>query len=118
MKFEKIQGLINAPFTPFFENGEVNYEPIEAYADMLAKNGLKGVFINGSSGGKMDVGSTERFQSNRTRWQHRSARQLQTGTARAGNWRIRYGRHGISFPQSGQSRGTGKILRRNCFRGT
>jgi len=50
MKFEKIQGLINAPFTPFFENGEVNYEPIEAYADMLAKNGLKGVFINGSSG--------------------------------------------------------------------
>lgn len=47
---EKIQGLINAPFTPFYENGEVNYEPIEAYAQMLAKNGLKGVFINGSSG--------------------------------------------------------------------
>ena len=28
---EKIKGLINAPFTPFYENGEVNYEPIEAY---------------------------------------------------------------------------------------
>ena len=26
---EKIIGLINAPFTPFYENGEVNYEPIE-----------------------------------------------------------------------------------------
>jgi N-acetylneuraminate lyase len=38
------------PFTPFYENGEVNFEPIEAYANMLVKNGLKGVFINGSSG--------------------------------------------------------------------
>ena len=47
---EKIKGLINAPFTPFYENGEVKFEPIEAYANMLVKNGLKGVFINGSSG--------------------------------------------------------------------
>ena len=47
---EKIIGLINAPFTPFYENGEVNLEPIPAYAAMLAKNGIKGVFINGSSG--------------------------------------------------------------------
>ena len=47
---ERIIGLIDAPFTPFYENGEVNYEPIAAYANMLAKNGLKGVFINGSSG--------------------------------------------------------------------
>ena len=47
---EKIKGLIDAPFTPFYENGEVNYEPIEAYAQMLYKNGLQGVFINGSSG--------------------------------------------------------------------
>lgn len=47
---EKIKGLINAPFTPFLENGEVNYEIIPQYAAMLARNGLKGVFINGSSG--------------------------------------------------------------------
>lgn len=47
---EKIIGLIDAPFTPFYDNGEVNLEPIAAYAAMLAKNGLKGVFINGSSG--------------------------------------------------------------------
>ena len=47
---EKIIGLIDAPFTPFYENGEVNYEPIAAYAKMLHKNGLQGVFINGSSG--------------------------------------------------------------------
>ena len=42
---EKIIGLIDAPFTPFYANGDVNLEPIEAYAKMLQKNGLKGVFI-------------------------------------------------------------------------
>lgn len=47
---ERILGLIDAPFTPFYENGEVNLEPIEAYAQLLVKNGLQGVFINGSSG--------------------------------------------------------------------
>ena len=47
---EKIKGLINAPFTPFYENGEVNYDPITQYASMLSKNGIQGVFINGSSG--------------------------------------------------------------------
>lgn len=47
---EKIKGLIDAPFTPFYTNGEVNLEPIERYANMLKKNGLQGVFINGSSG--------------------------------------------------------------------
>lgn len=47
---EKIIGLIDAPFTPFHENGDVNLEPIAAYAAMLQKNGLQGVFINGSSG--------------------------------------------------------------------
>lgn len=43
---EKIHGLIDAPFTPFYANGEVNYEPIQDYADLLARNGLKGIFIN------------------------------------------------------------------------
>lgn len=40
---ERIIGLIDAPFTPFYENGEVNLEPIERYAKMLVKNGLQGV---------------------------------------------------------------------------
>ena len=35
---EKIVGLIDAPFTPFYANGDVNLEPIEAYAKMLQKN--------------------------------------------------------------------------------
>ena len=50
MSFEKINGLIVAPFTPFNNKGEVDLSPIGDYAAMLQKNGLKGVFINGSSG--------------------------------------------------------------------
>lgn len=58
---EKIKGLINAPFTPFDKNGEVNLEPIERYAQMLVKNGLKGVFINGSSGEGYMLSEEERM---------------------------------------------------------
>ena len=61
-KFEKIEGLIDAPFTPFKANGDVNLEPIPQYAQMLAKNGLKGVFINGSSGEGYMLTSEERMQ--------------------------------------------------------
>lgn len=50
MEFEKIEGLIDAPFSPFDKEGNVNLAPIPAYAAMLQKNGLKGVFVNGSSG--------------------------------------------------------------------
>ncbi len=47
---EKITGLIDAPFTPFGSDGEINVDIIPQYAALLARNGLKGVFINGSSG--------------------------------------------------------------------
>lgn len=47
---EKIKGLIDAPFTPMHPNEDVNLDIIPAYAEMLVKNGLKGVFVNGSSG--------------------------------------------------------------------
>lgn len=59
---EKIIGLIDAPFTPFHENGDVNLEPIPAYARMLERNGLKGVFINGSSGEGYMLTTEERMQ--------------------------------------------------------
>ena len=59
---EKIIGLIDAPFTPFYENGDVNLEPIPAYAAMLQNNGLKGVFINGSSGEGYMLTSEERIK--------------------------------------------------------
>ena len=47
---EKIKGLIDAPFTPMHPNEDINLDVIPAYAEMLVKNGLKGVFVNGSSG--------------------------------------------------------------------
>lgn len=59
---EKIIGLIDAPFTPFHANGDVSLEPIRAYVAMLAKNGLKGVFINGSSGEGYMLTVEERMQ--------------------------------------------------------
>lgn len=59
---EKIIGLIDAPFTPFHENGDLNLEPIEKYAAMLQKNGLHGVFINGSSGEGYMLTTEERMQ--------------------------------------------------------
>ena len=37
---EKIIGLIDAPFTPFYANGDVNLEPIEAYAKMLDRKSV------------------------------------------------------------------------------
>ena len=59
---EKIIGLINAPFTPFHADGSVNFDPIPAYAALLARNGLKGVFINGSSGEGYMLTEEERMQ--------------------------------------------------------
>lgn len=59
---EKIKGLIDAPFTPFHADGSLNLEPIPAYAALLARNGLKGVFINGSSGEGYMLTEEERMQ--------------------------------------------------------
>lgn len=59
---EKIIGLIDAPFTPFHADGSVNLEPIPAYADLLVRNGLKGVFINGSSGEGYMLTEEERME--------------------------------------------------------
>lgn len=59
---EKIKGLIDAPFTPFHEDGSLNLTPIPEYAALLARNGLKGVFINGSSGEGYMLTEEERMQ--------------------------------------------------------
>ena len=60
--YEKVKGLINAPFTPFTAEGELNLEPISDYAVLLNKNKLKGVFINGSSGEGYMLTEDERKQ--------------------------------------------------------
>lgn len=59
---EKILGLIDAPFTPMLANGDINPSVIPAYAEMLAKNNLQGVFINGSSGEGYMLTTEERME--------------------------------------------------------
>ncbi len=56
----KIEGLIAASFTPFTQNMEVNLEPIADYSNLLYKSGLKGVFVNGSSGEGYMLSTDER----------------------------------------------------------
>ena len=55
---EKIKGLIDAPFTPMHANGDISVEPIPAYAAMLVRNGLRGVFVNGK---KLNFGTPSFF---------------------------------------------------------
>ena len=73
---EKIKGLIDAPFTPFSPNGDVNLEPIGQYASMLQKNGFKGVFINGSSGEGYMLTTEERIKL-AEKWVERRSRWIQ-----------------------------------------
>lgn len=113
---EKIKGLIDAPFTPFYPDGEVNYEPIAAYAEMLKKNGLKGVFINGSSGEGYMLTDDERKRLAETWIQHadkdfkvivhvgsccvKSSRELARHAAEIGAWGI--GAMAPPFPKIGR----------------
>lgn len=50
MNIEHLKGLIAAPFTPMRPDGELNLEIIPAYYQFLKSNGVKGAFINGSTG--------------------------------------------------------------------
>ena len=50
MKFEHLQGLIAAPFTPMDKNGDLNIALIPSYYEFLKHNGVTGAFICGSTG--------------------------------------------------------------------
>lgn len=60
MKFQKIEGLIAAPFTPFQADGTINPELIPAYAKKLKTDNVKGVFICGTTGEGMFLTNHER----------------------------------------------------------
>ena len=59
---ERITGLIDAPYAPFSADGEVNLGIIGKYAEMLVKNGMKGVFVNGSTGEGCNLDDSERMK--------------------------------------------------------
>jgi N-acetylneuraminate lyase len=50
MNFNKMEGLVAAPFTPFYDDDSLNTDIIPQYANFLKENGVKGVFICGTTG--------------------------------------------------------------------
>jgi len=50
LTINKLNGLIAAPFTPFKENGTLNLKQIKPLARLYRQNGVKGVFIAGTTG--------------------------------------------------------------------
>ena len=50
MTKQKIRGLIAAPPTAFHADGSVNLDMIPKQAASLAKNGVVGAFVNGTTG--------------------------------------------------------------------
>lgn len=47
---KRLEGMIAATFTPFDENGEVNYSVIDTYAEWIASTAIQGVFVCGTTG--------------------------------------------------------------------
>lgn len=60
MKIDTHKGLIAAPFTPMNADCSVNIGAIEAYAAHLKQDGVKGVFVCGTTGEGMLMTSEER----------------------------------------------------------
>lgn len=61
MNFQKTEGLLAAPFTPFYEDGSLNLDLIPALVDKLVADGLSGAFICGSNGEGPNLTTQERM---------------------------------------------------------
>ena len=59
MEIRRLEGLIAASFTPY-RNGSVHPERIPAYATALQREGVAGVFVNGTTGESLSLSTTER----------------------------------------------------------
>jgi len=57
---KKLTGLIAAPHTPFDKNGEVNFAVIDQIAKLLISQGVKGVYICGTTGEGLNCSVAER----------------------------------------------------------
>lgn len=60
MKFEHLQGLIAAPFTPMDSKGDINVAVIPSYYKFLRSNGITGAFICGSTGEGVSMTTDEK----------------------------------------------------------
>ncbi|GHA48899.1 dihydrodipicolinate synthase family protein [Photobacterium aphoticum] len=72
---EKLTGLIAAPHTPFDANGHVNFAAIDQIAAHLIKDGVKGVYICGTTGEGIHC-SVEERKAIAERWVTASQGQL------------------------------------------
>lgn len=50
VNYQRLEGLIAAPFTPMTSDGALNTSAVKPYADLLVASGVKGVFICGTTG--------------------------------------------------------------------
>jgi N-acetylneuraminate lyase len=60
-RFEKINGLIAAPFTPMDASGNLNLSVVPDYYALLKGNGVSGAFICGSTGEGPSLTLTEKM---------------------------------------------------------
>lgn len=60
MSHEKLSGLIAATLTPFHPGGSVNLEPIGPMVEFLIRNGVRGLYVCGSTGEGMSLSTDER----------------------------------------------------------
>lgn len=58
--FERLKGIIAAPFTPMDPNGKINTVVIEKYAAFLIQHGVAGVFVCGTTGEAASMTCKER----------------------------------------------------------
>ncbi|MGR5280097.1 dihydrodipicolinate synthase family protein [Photobacterium damselae] len=72
---EKLTGLIAAPHTPFDTNGNVNFAAIDQIAAHLIKDGVKGVYVCGTTGEGIHC-SVEERKAIAERWVSASQGQL------------------------------------------
>lgn len=59
---KKIEGLIAAAFTPFYEDGSLNLGFIPTLVDKLVHDGVKGIFVCGSNGEGPNMTTEERMK--------------------------------------------------------
>lgn len=59
-EFQHITGLIAAPHTPFTAAGSVDFDMIPRQIKVLGRQGLSGVFVNGTTGEGLSLTSAER----------------------------------------------------------
>lgn len=61
--YQRLEGLVAAVFTPMNNKGEINLAAIDKYARHLIHSGIKGVFVNGTTGEGTSLTTNERKQA-------------------------------------------------------